>query len=362
MKLKTIIKRIPIWYAAGKGVHLRSSPGRGKSTTIERAPEILAKAFPGKKFGIVIVNAQTLTPADLIGFGVPKHHDGWSEMIFTEPPQFRTSEGKRLCDYDGGIIFIDEIDKGDADVKKICGEGQLSGRFGPHQTSSGWVVWTAGNLATDRSGSTKEYDHLINRRMEINVTDDLDSLLEYGAETGVSPVTLAWINDNPAIVFQPGVPEKQGPWPTPRSVFGLDSHIQTAAQFNGGVLPDDDEIQEEAAGMIGQAAVASYFAHVKLDKNMPKFESIIADPKGAPVPAAPDARMLICYKLAHKVDKSTISAVIEYVKRMPDSFAITFGKVATTRDPRLTFDPTMLGWVTSNNVLMTALNALPAAK
>jgi hypothetical protein len=81
-------------------------------------------------------------------------------------------------------LFVDEADKMETDAKEIVGEGCLSGRFGPHQLPPGWIVWMAGNRAGDRSGSTKELVHLINRRREIDVTDDLESLLNWMNENG----------------------------------------------------------------------------------------------------------------------------------------------------------------------------------
>lgn len=358
MKLNDMLGRMVGWYLAGVSVHIKSSPGRGKSTTIERFPQIAEEAFPGKKFGIVIINGGMLTPMDVLGYGVPVHLDGHSEMKFTEPFFWRTREGKRLEEYDGGIIYVDEADKMDVDTKKVVGEGRLSGRFGPHKLPDGWLVWSSGNLESDRSGSTKDLDHEINRRMDVSVQDDTDSLLEFGRKNGVMPLTLAFIEQNPQVVFTPGVPKEQGPWMTPRSLFRLDSYLQTLARLGNGRVPDDDKTQEEAAGLVGHAAKNAYFAFIKLEREMPKFEDILKDPQKAHLPdaTAPDARMLVCYQLAYKVSKETIAPVIEYIKRMPSSFATTFAKTACDRDPLLIMTPSMDAWTQDNASLMFALS------
>jgi hypothetical protein len=103
-----------------------------------------------------------------------------------------------------GVIFIDEADKMDIDVKKVVGEMALSGRCGPHKLPDGWVVWMAGNRAGDRSGSTKELDHLINRRDEIDVTDDLASWEMWCIKRGVHHTIIAFGVGNPHIVFPDG--------------------------------------------------------------------------------------------------------------------------------------------------------------
>lgn len=358
MNLSTVMRRIPTWYAARKSIYIRSAPGRGKSTVIGRTPELLAKAFTGKKFGIVIINGGMLTPMHMLGFGVPKHETDHSHMLFTDPFFWLTDEGKRLDEYDGGIIFVDEEDKADVDVKKVLGEGRLSGRFGPHILPAGWIVWGAGNRVGDRSGSTKELDHLINRRMEIDIADDLESLLHWQTQNGCLPVTVAFTNANPHVVFTEGVPDKQGPWCTPRSLAAADATLRAELELNGEL--DADYLAEEIAGEIGQAATAQLMSFIKLDREMPKFENIVRDPEGERIPpeTAPDARMLICYNLAHRVTKETISSVIKYVDRLPAPFAVSFARAACNRLPILALSPAMQAWSQKHNSLMLLLHSL----
>jgi hypothetical protein len=355
MKLDTVIQRIPYWYAAGKSVHLKSAPGRGKTTTIEGAPKQLSERTH-KNIGMVIINGAMLTPMDVLGYGIPKHHDtGHSSMVFTDPFFWVTREGKRLTEYDGGIVFVDEADKADVDVKKVLGEGALSGRFGPHKLPPGWIMWSAGNRTEDRSGSTKELDHLINRRMEIDITDDLESLTNWMTKNSVSPLTIAFSNSNPQIVLAEKVPDKQGPWCTPRSMVQADQYMQLVASENNGQFQDDSTIVEEVAGMIGQGSAAQFFASVRLEREMPKFDKIIADPTKCKIPEKPDAQMLVCYTLAHRVSKETASPVITYVERMPKEFAVTFAKAACNRDASLVTTQAFNKWALNNASLMAAI-------
>lgn len=362
LTLSQIKQRLPYYYESGISLHFTSAPGRGKSTVIAEAPIIVGRVL-GKRLGIVTINAAMLTPMHLMGFGVPKHSEDHSEMIFTDPFFWTTDEGKRLNEYDGGIVFIDEVDKADVDVKKIFGEGRLSGRFGPHRLPPGWVVWTAGNRATDRSGSTKELDHEINRRMEIPVADDVTSLVTWMSENGVHATTIAFAESYPQVVFTDGVPEKQGPWMTPRSLVRADHYLNVLRKHLG-ETPLDEVTQYEIKGMVGQAATQQLFNHFRLEREMTKFEDIVADPDGAKIPpqTAPDARMLICYHLAHKVDKTTIEAVIQYVERLPNPFQVTFLRSALSRSGILAAAPAVQKWVKSNNSLMTMVHSLNAVK
>lgn len=356
MKFSDIITRIPYWYAAQKCVYLKSPPGRGKTSVMTSAPANLSR-MTGKNIGLVVISGPLLTPADSIGYLVPKkvtfEGNDHMESVYTDPFWFRTKEGKRLHDYDGGIILVDEMDKADVDVKKVIGEAALTGRLGPHQLPPGWVVWMAGNRQRDRSGSTKELDHLINRRIEIDVTDDVESWNTWAIAHNIPPVYRAFANQNVEIVWSDGVPDKQGPWCTPRSLCEAAEFHQVVA--GDGPLPDDARIMEEIAGAIGDAATAALFAFVKLEREMPSYQDIIKDPKGCKVPQKPDACMLVAYNLAHRINIEDCDPVNVYMDRLPKEFGVTFAKSAVQRNPKLVTTPGFAKWIRENASLMNQI-------
>ena len=361
MNLNTVMSRLVPWYQSGTCVYLTSAPGRGKSETIEGAAALIGKAL-GKNLGVVVVNGGNLTTMDAIGFGLPVHLPAtdktaaYSIMRFSDPFFWVTDEGKRLSELDGGILYIDEADKMATEVKKIMGEGALSGRFGPHRLPPGWVVWMSGNRTKDRSGATKELDHLINRRMQIEITDDLDSLMTWMEANEITPLVKAFTKTNPQIVFTEGVPEKQGPWCTPRSLVKADRYLQLLAKHNGNAkTPDDPTTIEEVAGMIGDGAAAQLFAFIKLEAEMPTYESIVKDPKGVKVPGKPDAQMLVVYSLAHRIKPDDADSVVTYVRRFPKEFGATFAHSAASRDFKLLQTAAFRDWVKDNSSLLTSM-------
>jgi hypothetical protein len=354
MKLKTLINRMPFYYKSGISIYIKSPPGRGKTQTLESASTILSQKF-SKNMGHVVINGPLLTPQDAVGYLIPKHTDNGAESFYTDPFWFKTKEGKRLSDFDGGVIIVDEADKMDTDVKKVIGEAALSGRLGPHSLAGGWVVWMAGNRSGDRSGSTKELDHLINRRMELDIEDDIEGFVEWCQTHGVMPVTQAFAQQNPTVVFSATDPVKQGPWCTPRSLVRMDGFIQLVREANNGELPEDPDTIEEGSGMIGAGAAMQYFGYVKLERAMPKFERIIAEPDKVKVPEKPDALMLIAFNLASRVDEKTIGPVVKYMERMPKEFAVTFMKAAVNRKSSIVATPAVQKWALENSSLMASI-------
>jgi hypothetical protein len=167
------------------------------------------------------------------------------------------------------------------------------------------------------------------------------------------PLTIAFANQNPHIVFSDTVPDKQGPWCTPRSLVMADRILSRMTA--DGALPDSSEAGELINGVIGAAASAQYFSFVALEREMPKFEDIIAKPSSVRVPERPDAQMLVCYNLAHRVDETTVAPVIEYMDRFPKEFGVTFVKAATQRNYKLIASPPFRKWCSDNSALMAAV-------
>lgn len=356
MKLSTFARRATAFYQSGKSIYLRSGPGRGKTSTIVEAVPRIASDL-NLDLGLVVVSGPNLQPGDTVGFGVPKHNGDRSEMVFTLPFFWRTDEGRYLDEYDGGIIFVDEADKMGVEIKKVMGEMALSGRCGPHRLPKGWVVWMAGNRVEDRSGSTKELDHLINRRYEINITDDVVGWEEWANKSKVHPAIIAFAVQNVQVVFPDKLPEKQGPFCTPRSLVSV-GEMLTHLSNDGVTLPTDTDAIEIAAAGIGDAAASQLFATLRLQAELPKLETIIADPHGARLPTKPDAQMLVCYNLAARTESSNIGPIIQYIERMPADFAITYAKSVTQRDIKMVAHKDMLAWCSRNNALMTTIGML----
>ncbi len=361
MNLSTVLSLIPGWYEAGLSITLNGPIGVGKTSTISAAPDLFSKRWGGD-YGLVVINGGNMEVTDAMGYLVPVHKDGHSESRFTRPYWWITTEGKPLEAYKGGLIFVDEEDKAQVDVKKVLGEGKLSGRLcahtlpGPRQGTEGWRLWSAGNRIEDRSGTTKTLDHLINRSRDINVEHNVEAWTEWANKNNVSPLTIGFANTNVETVFMSKPPEKQGQWCTPRSLVQLDEYLRYKSGGKEGELPTDPTSLEEARAFIGDAAVLQYVNTIKLQQAMPKFSAIIANPDKAKVPEAPDALMLISYDLAHRVTEDNAKAVLTYVDRFPKEFSVTFCRASINRKPQLVSTPAFYDWCKQNSTLMAVLN------
>lgn len=338
---------------SGVSIELISAPGRGKSEFVLDQTMQQSKV-DGFEWGFATCFLATMTPADLMGYMVPSDQDGRKIARFTLPPWYRTRDGRLLSEFKRGVLFLDEYGQGEADVKRASAELLLNGQLGEHKLPPGWSVVAASNRASDRSGVTRSFDFVINRRLQIEITDDLQSWEEWALRNGVHPTIVTFATRNSQVVFTDGVPKEQGPWCTPRSLVML-ARILTSLSDDPDRLPTTPDAVEIASGMIGVAAASQLYATIKLEHELPRLNDILMSPGTAKLPGAPDARMLVCYQLAAWATEDNVDPIVAYMERLPQEFALTFGKAACTRDPDLVNTRAFGQWAMKNASLMSAI-------
>jgi hypothetical protein len=368
MKLSDLATELPHMIRCGHAVHIKSPPGRGKSTFMDNMIEELS-AQDGEKWGHSDLFLATQTPPDLIGFQFKGEvvFDGKTYSITdpTLPTWFITKDGLPCFAYKRGVVVLDEFGKGATDTKSAAAELLLNKRIGKFYLPDEWACVALSNLMTDRSGETKELDFIINRTSTIWLSDDLRGTVDWWLAHGASRQMLAFIESThdgktgAPIVFE-GAPDKQGPWMTPRSGFMCDQYLRrkAAAQGTPDQLPYDAHTVECVQGYIGVPAATALFQALVIDREQPPFEDIVKDPLGVRVPDRADAMMMVCYNLASKVDEKHLKAVIQYISRFDADFAVTFTRAMLKRRPQFASNASFLEWAMKNGTLIAQISAL----
>ena len=366
MKLNQLTARIPaLYYSAlepgGPSYICESAPGRGKTSVWGQFPKIMKRIDPNGTYGISVINGANFTLMTAMGFMIwedlPRSpgFDPGTIAKFTLPYWYRTTEGKLLSEYDGGIILVDEADKLGMDEKKIVGEAALSKMLGSHKFPAGWVVMFAGNRMSDRSGSTRELDHLINRRIKIEITDDVESWIEWALAEKLLPETIQFAEENPQLLFEPK-PDDQRPWCTPRSLHQIDIHLRSLmTSFQSEEIPTDPLTQEEIKGGIGAPACAQFVKTIRLGQELSSYEQVMADPAKITLPSKPDAMRLMSYKIASRVTAEDARPALTYMSRFPMEHQTMFVRMAIQRHYQLAFAPDFAAWCSRNTALIAIL-------
>lgn len=361
MKLNQLTARLPaLYYSAlsegGPSYMIESAPGRGKTSVIREFPKLMRKLDPKGKYGLTVINGANFTLMTCMGFMIwSKNAAGQTVSEFTLPYWWTTTEGKLLNEYDGGIIFIDEADKLGADERKIVGEAALSKVLGNHRFPPGWIVLFAGNRLSDKSGSTRELRHLINRRIKIEVTDDVESWKDWAGKEGLLPESITFGEENSQLLFEP-MPDDERPWCTPRSLHQVDIHLRSLmASFETTKIPTDPLTMEEVAGGIGKPAASQLFKTIRLGQELINYEEVIANPSKVTLPSKPDAQRLMSYKMASRVSEQDATQACEFMARMPMEHQAMFVRMASQRNYQIVFAPAFTKWCSRNSALTAIL-------
>ena len=199
-------------------VRLLSGPGLGKSSAVRQAAAMLSKKY-GKKCGVKLVRLCEVEQPDVKGFGladVPARR-----MIFTDP--FWKIDP--AVDGEFGFVFFDEQPQAADDVNKVWAEIADQRRVGDYHIPNGWLVVSAGNREGDRSGARKTMMFIQNRIVDLEIDPDKDSLVDWMEKNGIHHSIISFTEAFPGKVLADKIPEKNGPFCTPRSLCKLSPYI-----------------------------------------------------------------------------------------------------------------------------------------
>jgi len=354
-------KALRVNFMAGISVEVRGASGAGKSDSAEQYAQA-----QGPDYGFWELNAATANLMDVLGVLMPHkemHTDisGEAKEItagrYSYPYFMRDKfSGRPSFTYSRGMFLIEEYGQATPDLKRGLGTLIWAARNGEHVFPKGVDILILSNRPEDRSGVTKDFDFLINRRNILECRAEFEGWSLWAHDNEISNMSMAYAKRNEGKVFSNKAPEKQGPWLTPRSLVTADKFLKAAHEVEK-ISLDDDFIRVNLSGIIGEGYAHEYLAFAKLRDQLPSFSSIVTDPRGAVVPSTPDQQMFIAFELAHKAERDNIKPIITYMKRLPKDFSVAFFKSAVQRDKTLRSTREFGDWAVENKSLLAAVNA-----
>jgi len=255
-----------------------------------------------------------------------------------------------------GVMFVDEFDQMDHLTQKAFAPLLLEKKIGDNGLPPGWLVVTASNRMSDRSGVVKPLMHLINRTCRIEIRHDVESLVDWMQENEIHPIGPAFVNQMPGVVFTDQMPSEPKPFCSPRSFV---SALKYITQIVGSSMdvPVNDVMQNIIGGDIGEGASSSLFGWLKVNEHLPKIEDIVRDPLKAKVPPASrlDAAYVATQMCIHHATEHNTDNLWTYVERLPKDLQVsTANAFMKKRGGKLLNSKNFGKWVTQNRALIVS--------
>lgn len=333
-----LIAAIHTMIRANRPFFVWGPPGVGKSAIMRAVAQSLG-------YVLIDLRAVLLDPVDLRGL---PHVDskGYSNWAI---PNFLPNEerhGKK------GILFLDELNAAPPLVQAACYQLVLDRALGEYRLPEGWIVCAAGNNDTDGAVTsrmptplrTRFASHLTIPVVEnkkypgcltfANIEDWREEWTQWATKNDLHPTVIAHARAVPELLYL--FDKNAKTFPCLRTWEFLSDIIKAQP-------PANIEYQM-FEGCVGGPAATSIYTFIKLYRELPDMDDILADPKKAKVPSDPSTLFLICSALATKANAKNFKAVCEYCDRMPPEYSVLTIKDSVMKTRALATTKEFVNW------------------
>lgn len=353
LKPSKLQQALQICFAAKRAVMIHGDPGIGKSqVALQVADNMFAEAYGYKVVnGVLCENKGTTSKAKY----VPVPYD-------FERPWFRDVRAAQLDAVDlrglptvngdqrahwavpewlprdsrGGVVFLDEVNRGPEMVQNALFQWITEGRIGTYVMPNTWVMASAVN---DRDGGARKMSSaLLSRFVHVDAVTDLEDVCKIAVERDWSPAVIAFMRFAPQFLhaYEP----KDRVSPNPRA---WEFVSQIVAQS-----PGEDVEFSLFSGAVGNAAI-EFQAFLKLYRDLPSIDSIIMSPGTATVPIAVGVLYAISAALGRRATADNFGRILQYLERIPVEFNVFAVVDAIRRNRQLQSTPEFTKWAISHS-------------
>lgn len=287
------------------------APGVGKTDAVKQVAEQL-------EYDLIIEHPSVREPIDFVG--LPANVDGRAEFLPYGTLR-RIIEAEQPT-----ILFLDDLGQAPPAVQAACMQLLLAREVCGRKISDQVVMFAATNRKEDRCGVTGLLEAVKSRFATIvEVIPDVDEWCEWALEREVSIDVVAFIRWKPDMLWTFEPTHAMVNQPSPRTVAN-------AADVIGWGLPPNIEYKT-LSGAVGEGWTADFISFRELKSELPRIDTIFANPKRAKLPKSQGAKYSITTSLAIKITADLFGAAVTYLKRLKEKeFLVLFTKDVYRRD------------------------------
>lgn len=319
MRPSDIARALAALIPSQRPIYIWGPPGCGKSSVVRQAAAALS-------LDLIDVRATLLDPIDLRG--LPRLD---ADSAVWCPPAFLPRGGK-------GLLFLDELAQAAPLVQAACLQLVLDRRIGEYELPDGWSVVAASNRAEDRAGTHRLISPLLNRFVHLDLEVSAEDWQSWAVSSSVVPEVRSFLQYRPGLLFQFDPAANPRAFPTPRSwQFVSDSLSATPA----------DLLHQVTAGCVGDGPAAEFLGFLKLYRELPDLDAVLARPDQSPVPREPAVLYALVGALVERCRQAAapLPSFVTYALRLPDEFALLALRDALAVQPKLAALPAVQQWI-----------------
>ncbi|MDY0122412.1 MAG: MoxR family ATPase [Sulfurimonas sp.] len=307
---KELYTQLNILLQSNTPVFIHGSPGIGKSYIVNDI---------ARRNGLEIIDVR-LSQLDAVDLrGIPTISNDQTKWM---PPVFLPKEGEAQ----EGILFLDELNSAPLSVQAAIYQLVLDRKIGEYSLPKGWRIVCAGNKIDDRGIVFKLPSPLINRMIHIVLEAKFDDFKAWAIVNNIHPFIVGFLGFRPDLLSSeiPSASETNPAFCTPRAWSMLSNILD--------IHEDTSALHPIIYGTVGYAAGIEFLSFVKVYKNLPNIDAILAG-ESQSVPAEPSALYALCAALIEKYKEHThADHLFAYVQGLPVEFNVMLIKDLITKD------------------------------
>ena len=319
MRPSDFVKALAALIPTKRPVFLWGPPGAGKSSLVKQVTNTLS-------LELVDVRATLLDPVDLRG--LPRLD---RDTAVWAPPAFLPRNGQ-------GVLFLDELAQAAPLVQTACLQLTLDRRIGEYELPDGWSIVAASNRSEDRAGTHRLISPLLNRFIHFDLEVSHDDWQAWAVPAGIAAEVRAFLHYRPGLLAQFDPTTNPRSFPTPRSwQFVSDVLARTPTEL----------LHPVTAGCVGDGPAAEFLGFLRLFRELPDLDDVLAKPMAASVPREPAVLYALVGALVEKcrTAKAPLANFVAYALRLPDEFTLLALRDAVAVNAKLAGLPTVQQWI-----------------
>lgn len=264
--------------------------------------------------------------------GLPKVENGKASWAV---PEFLPTDER------GGVLFLDEINRGTEMVSNALFSLVTDGRVGEYVMPKTWI--TASAVNDQDVGARRMSSALSARFIHFDVGGNsskwLDDVCKIAVARDWHLMVIAFLRSFPHLLHKYEPKARVSPNPRAWEFVSQICHQDPTANLLFSLV----------SGTIGEGAAREFCAFVLLYKQLPNIDAIFLTPETTQLPSSPSGMYAVSAALARRMTETNIGQAIKYLDRMPVEYNVACIVDAVRRNKSLQTTGAFTKWAVKHS-------------